>query len=120
DFSHISPFAIALLVLIGALASGRIQIAWPRLLILLGLLWLALSHGRHQMLLGVTAPILLASALARPWPANDKDAKPLFAALAAAGFAVLVIARLALPVLRGDDPISPATALAHVPRFVRE
>jgi hypothetical protein len=120
DFSHVSPFAIALLVLIGALALGRIRIAWPRLLILLGILWLALSHGRHQMLLGVTAPILLATALAKPWPANDKESKPLFAVLAAAGFAALVIARLALPVARGDDPISPVTALAHVPRFVRE
>ncbi len=120
DFSHVSPFAIALLALIGALASGRIRIAWPRLLILLGILWLALSHGRHQMLLGVTAPILLAASLAKPWPAKNRDDKPLFVALAAAGFAVLMIARLALPVVRGDDPISPVTALAHVPRFVRE
>ena len=28
--------------------------------------------------------------------------------------------RLALPVTRGDEAITPATALAHVPRFVRE
>ena len=26
----------------------------------------------------------------------------------------------ALPIVRGDDPVTPATALAHVPRFVRE
>ena len=25
-----------------------------------------------------------------------------------------------LPVVRGDDPVSPVTAMAHVPRFVRE
>ena len=79
DFSHISPFAIALLILIGALSLGRIRIAWPRLLILLGILWLALSHSRHQMLLGATAPILLASSLAKPWPANNQASKPLFA-----------------------------------------
>jgi hypothetical protein len=42
------------------------------------------------------------------------------AALAATGFALLAVARLALPVTRGDDPVTPASALAHVPRFVRE
>jgi hypothetical protein len=120
DFTSLSPFAIALLVTIGALALGRIRIAWPRLVILLAILWLALSHGRHQMLLGVTAPILLAASLARPWPATEEPAKPLYALLAAAGFAALIIARLAVPVARGDDPISPVTALGHVPRFVRE
>ena len=120
DFSHISPFAIALLVLIGALATGSVRMSWPRLLILLAVLWLALSHGRHQMLLGVTAPILLASALATPWPATGRDSKTHFAALAAAGFTLLLIARLATPVVRSDDPVSPVTALNHVPRFVRE
>ena len=120
DFSHVSPFAIALLALIGALASGRIRIAWPRLLILLGILWLALSHGRHQMLLGVTAPILLAASLAKPWPAKNQTTSRCSSRWLLSGFAVLMIARLALPVVRGDDPISPVTALAHVPRFVRE
>jgi hypothetical protein len=120
DFSHLSSFAIALLVTIGALATGRIRVGWARLAILLAILWLALNHGRHQMLLGVTAPILLASSLTLPWPARPKDSKPLFAALAAAGFIVLTIARLAWPVARGDDPVSPVTALNHVPRFLRE
>jgi hypothetical protein len=91
-----------------------------RLLLLTGLVWLALSHARHQMLLGVTAPILLSAALARAWPAKSQTQPPLFAALAALGFVVLIAARLALPVSRGDDPVSPVSALAHVPRFVRE
>jgi hypothetical protein len=120
DFSHLSPFAIALLVTIGALATGRIRVGWTRLAILLAILWLALSHSRHQMLLGVTAPILLVPSLALPWPARPQDGKPLFAALTVAGFAVLIIARLAWPAARGDDPASPVTALNHVPRFVRE
>lgn len=41
-------------------------------------------------------------------------------ALAAASFAALILVRLALPVRRGDNAVSPVTALAHVPRFVRE
>ena len=120
DFTSLSPFAIALLVTIGAFALGQIRIAWPRLLILLAILWLALSHGRHQMLLGVTAPILLVTALAEPWPAAQGNSNPAYGSLAVVGFVLVLIARLALPAARGDDPITPATALAHIPRFVRE
>ena len=120
DFSTLSPFAIALLVTIGAFALGQMRIAWPRLLILLAILWLALSHGRHQMLLGVTAPILLVTALAEPWPAAQGNSNPVYGSIAVVGFALVLLARLAIPAVRSDDPISPATALAHIPRFVRE
>jgi hypothetical protein len=120
DFAQVSPFEIALLAAIFVLGSGKLRVPAFRLLILLGLVWMALAHSRHQMLLGVVAPILLAPSLARAWPAKDESGKPWMMALAAAGFALLAVARLALPVTRGDDPVTPATALAHVPRFVRE
>ncbi|HWM61315.1 MAG TPA: hypothetical protein VNN98_04145 [Rhizomicrobium sp.] len=120
DFTQLSPFAIALLTALFVLGSGKLKIPAIRLLILLGLVWLALVHGRHQMLLGVTAPILLAASLARPWPAKQQNSPRSFAVLAALGFVALIAARLAIPVARGDDPVSPVSALAHVPRFVRE
>ena len=120
DFSRISPFEIALLAGLGAFALGRIKVPPVRLLILLGIVWMALSHTRHQMLFGVTAPILLATALAQAWPAKGHGGNILLAPLAAAAFVVLIVARLMVPIVRGDDPVTPATALAHVPRFVRE
>lgn len=120
DFSHVSPFAIALLTTLFVLGSGKLKVPAIRLAVLLGLVWLALSHGRHQMLLGVVAPILLAPSLGKAWPTKNESGKPAWAALAAAGFAALVLIRVALPVVRSDDPVSPVTALAHVPRFVRE
>jgi hypothetical protein len=120
DFSTLSPFAIALLAALFVMGSGRLKVPPLRLLILLGLTWLALAHGRHQMLLGVCAPLLLAPSLAKAWPAKDETPHPLFAALAALGFVALILARMTVPVARGDDPVSPVTALAHVPRFVRE
>jgi hypothetical protein len=120
DFTSLTPFAIALLAAIGALAMGRIRLSPSRTAVLLGLVWLALSHSRHQMLLGITAPILLAPALNKAWPAGNKSGNPIFAGVAALGFAVLIGLRLVLPVVRGDDPVSPMTALEHVPRFVRE
>lgn len=120
DFTQISPFAIALLAALFVLGRGRLKVPALRLLILVGLVWLALAHGRHQMLLGVSAPLLLAPSLAKAWPAKTESGKPLFAILAVLGLAVLIVARLAVPVVRGDDPVSPVSALAHVPRFVRE
>ncbi|MDB5733367.1 MAG: putative rane protein [Alphaproteobacteria bacterium] len=119
DFSHVSPFAIALLASLFVFGSGKIRIPMFRLLLLVGLAWLALNHGRHQMLLGVVAPLLLAPSLGRVWPAPGEPGKPLFAALALTGFSALIALRAALPVVRGNDPVSPATALAHVPLFVR-
>ena len=124
DVSQISPFLIALMALLALGLAGRLKLAMPRLVLLLILVWLALVHARHQMLVGVCAPLLLAPALAKTAPAkNDKrDDKgaPLFAFLAALLIAILAVARLMLPVARTDDAATPATALAHVPRFVRE
>ena len=120
DFSHVSPFALALLAALFVLGSGKIRVPPLRLLLLVALVWLALSHGRHQMLLGVTAPILLAASLARTWPAKNQTGAPLLAGFAVLGFFILIAARLAVPVARGEDSVSPVSALAHVPRFVRE
>ena len=120
DFSTLSPFATALLALIAVLALGKIKVPPFRGLILLGLIWLALAHGRHQMLLGVAAPLLLLPSLARAWPAGDENVSP-WLARAACGLLILALAaRAALPSWRSDDPVSPGAALAHVPRFARE
>ena len=120
DFSHVTPFAIALLVTLFVWGRGLVKVPLLRLLLVLGLTGLALMHARHQMLLGVTAPILLAEALGRAWPAKSQNQPPLFAAMAGLALIVLAAMRLAIPVVRPDDPVTPASALAHVPRFVRE
>ncbi|MBA2589760.1 MAG: hypothetical protein H0U98_14175 [Alphaproteobacteria bacterium] len=120
DFSHISPFVISLFVTLFVMSSGRLRVPAFRLAVLLGVVWMALAHGRHQMLLGVTAPILLAPSLANAWPAKNGITKAWLLPLLAAGFAALILVRLTLPVARTDDPVSPVTAMAHVPRFVRE
>jgi hypothetical protein len=120
DFSHISPLAIALLAALFLLGSGKVKVPPLRMLLLVGLVWLALSHMRHQMLLGVTAPILLASALAKTWPAREEPSSHLFASVAAALLLGMVAARLILPVARTDGPVTPALALAHVPPSLRQ
>jgi hypothetical protein len=120
DFSTLSPFAIALLASLYVFGSGKITVPPIRLLLVVGLVAVALMHSRHQMLLGIVAPMLLAPSLAKAAPARDEKAQPLFAALAIILLAVAAVSRLMLPITRGDDRVTPASALAHVPRFVRD
>jgi hypothetical protein len=120
DFTHPSPLEFAVLGALCVLALGKVRVKPVRLVILLGLVHLALSHARHQMLLGVAGPLLLAPALAAAWPAKDEKTSPL-PALGTGLLLVLGVAlRLWIAVPRGQDAISPGAALAHVPRFLRE
>ena len=90
---------LALLASLFVLGSGQVKVAPIRLLLLLGLTWLALSHQRHQMLLGVTAPILLAPFLAKTWPAKNESQSAFVGSLAGLALAALVVVRLVVPVV---------------------
>jgi hypothetical protein len=117
DLTHLTPFPIALLCLMGLSATGRLKLPPWRILILLGVSYLALSHVRHQMLFGVIAPMLVAPALR-----FDSGEKPLPSWLAPAGLAllmVMIVARVLVPTMRGDDRVTPMTALQHVPLSLR-
>lgn len=88
-----------------------------RLCILLGLLYMTLLQARHQMLLGIVAPLLLAEPLARaldnrPQPARySRRTWPVFLAL----FAVLAGGRFVWPISDIlDTPLTPSAALARV------
>ena len=120
DFHQVTPFEIALLAGFAVLAQGSVRVSMPRLIILLALVHLGLQHSRHQMIFGIAAPLLLAPSLAKAWPAPSGSAPPWPAALAVAALLLALTARLLVPVTRGDDASSPVTALAHLPRFVRE
>jgi hypothetical protein len=119
DFARPSPLEYALLGTMFVLAQGKVRVKPVRVLILLGLVHLALSHARHQMLLGVAGPLLLAPALAAAWPAKNQSTSPLPAVAAALLLALGFGMRLAIPAPRGQDAISPRAALAHVPPALR-
>jgi hypothetical protein len=107
-----SPFLIALAGLVYLGVIRKLKLPPIRLLIVVGLVWLALAHVRHQMLFGIVAPLIVAEALGEPRPSR---AVPSW--LAPIGVAVLVFMiaiRLAIPTRRGDDAVTPMTALAHV------
>jgi hypothetical protein len=120
DFSQVSPLLVALFTSFFVLGSGKVKIPIIRLLLILGLVWLALAHSRHQMLLGVIAPVLLSPALAKTWPAKSQTSPPQFSVLAAVILATLIVVRLMVPVAIADGPRSPVSAMAHLPPSIRE
>ncbi len=119
DVGHLSPLLLALLATILVLAMGKVRLPRIRALLITALIYLALAHARHQMLFGVAAPLLAAPALGRAWPTRASAANPWLARGAAILLALLLIARLVWPAMRGEDRVSPVAALAHVPQDLR-
>jgi hypothetical protein len=122
--------------LLGALLIGftaGVRLAPMRLVLLLGLVHMALQHVRHADILAVVGPLALAAPLGPSLVALtgggapsrlalwfDRLARP--AGVAAAALALVLAVALALPnvlrpVVRGDDAVTPAAALAAAQRL---
>jgi hypothetical protein len=101
-----------------------------RLLLLVALVHMALQHVRQEAVLAVLAPMLLAEPFGRAmrpgqpgprltppvgWKPNWRVPSVLVASVLAAGAALVVGTRLAIPLVRVDNGNVPVTALAHVP-----
>ncbi len=117
DFSQLSAFAIALLVTLYVCLGRGVRVPPVRLLLLLAMFYMSLQHVRHQLVLAVLAPLILAAPVGQALGHAREAVRPARALLA--GFAVAAVLllglRVALPVQRVDGPTSPVTALAHVP-----
>jgi hypothetical protein len=128
NFHQLQPLEIWLMLVLGIACSGRMRLPWLRLLLLLGLLHLALKHGRNIAVLGLVSPFLMATPLARQWQAtagSAPDAEALdrvFRALAvrarpaaSAAVAMLMAAVVAASVASGKFvPLSDRTPEAAV------
>ncbi len=115
-FNGLQPLEAVLIVGLYFTFTRGARLPLIRLLILLGLLHMALHHARHQMLVGLVVPLLIAEPLSVVLPPNQPEWRVgRWRAGSLAAMAGLVALRLLLPVVRGDSPMSPVTALAHVP-----
>ncbi|HEV2187034.1 MAG TPA: hypothetical protein VGR70_07485 [Stellaceae bacterium] len=122
--------------LLGAIALGftlRTSLPWSRLLLLLGLFYMALAHVRHADLLGLVAPIAVAAAfgpalvrllrpaagspISRAATALARPARPpAYALVLVLGFAASLPALLHPPARTGDA-VTPQAALAAAQRL---
>lgn len=115
--SGLQPLTLAVGTSLFVLLWRGAKIAPLRLVVLLGLLYMALLHARHQMVLGIAGSLLLAAPLAQTLA--NRPVKLHLRRRNLAFFAVLVLAlagaRLLVPFERSDGPVTPKTALAHLP-----
>jgi hypothetical protein len=117
NFTTFTPFEGGLLVtLLVCLAKG-VRVPLMRLLLVLFIFHMALQHQRHQLVVAILIPLLLAEPIGRAFGRTPRRAPmtgpgKVFLAVFVAG---LAISRLVVPVSRGDDAITPVSALAHVP-----
>jgi hypothetical protein len=118
NLAQLSPFTVTLLVMLFVLATAKVRLPVSRAALIVALTYLALSHVRHVMLFGIAAPLLAAPAMGASWPAKAASGK-FFAKIAMALAGMLLLARLVNPAARGEDPVTPAAALASVPESVR-
>jgi len=122
DFAHPNAMEFALLALIGLALVKPVRLAPMRVLLLVGLIHMSLQHIRHEMLLATIAPMLLAKPIANALDAHAPSVRlaPKLIAGALALAALLMGARLALPIARGDSATSPKRALEAVPAALRD
>lgn len=123
DFSHLQPIELVVAAALYVILSRGVKVPAVRAVILLGLLHLTLQHQRHQIVVAVIAPLLLAEPLSRSLGVARERARSRLSAAAACGalalMASLTVVRFLVPVLRTDDAVSPVTALSGVPASVR-
>ncbi len=124
DFSHIGTMELALLTLLGLTLIRPFSMPPIRAALLIALVAMALQHSRHQVLLGILAPMLLARPIAAAigmGNAGEEGRRIARIALTATVAAALAIggARLIAPIERTDGASAPISALRAVPPELR-
>ena len=123
DFSQVQPFELVLLAAIYAFMTRGVKLPPWRALIVLGLLYLALQHQRHQIVFALAAPLLLAEPLSLSLGKHSAQAHSRLATMLTLGAVLFMITtaflRLAIPGVRVDSPVAPIAALEHVPPELR-
>jgi len=122
DFARFDPLLLWIGLAIAGGFSLRLRLPWPRTLMVLLLLYLALTHVRNEELLGIITPLLLAAPLARHlqspstqgWPVDRGQRSTAMPLAALATIAAGVLATAVALDRRGLEPrgdVAPAAAV---------
>jgi hypothetical protein len=124
NFQTLQPLEVAMMTLLYFAFTRPIRLPIVRVILLIGLLHLALQHGRHQMIAGLVGALILAQPLGRALggaPNENADWSPSlrWAFFGLAFVTLLTVIRVAHPAVHTDDRVSPTSALNHVPMELR-
>lgn len=115
-------FQLALLATLFMLLWKGVKVPPVRLFLLLGLLFLAFAHVRHQAVFVIVAALLLPGVFGRSagrQAALNKSASPLVHGVLAAILLAGIAVRLAVPMPQPDSKSNPLAAIAKVPVNLR-
>ena len=126
DFSRVQPLEACIAALGYVCITRGIKVSTVRIVLLAALLYLAIAHVRHGMIAGILGAAVLAeplgAALGRLSPAISTAGVPIerrrrgvMPAAAGVLLVLIAVARLSVPIVRGDDLSTPVSALRHVP-----
>ena len=120
-------FGAALIAVLFTLGYRGVRVPLLRLLLMMALLWLALSQMRHQPLWGIASVLLLSRPIAVSLGAEQErpafwrqagiaqDRLPAAWISVTTLFLALAIGRAVLPIERPDTRSYPSAAIAHIP-----
>jgi len=117
NFSQFGAFEAGILVTLLVCLGFGVRVPLIRLVLLLFIFHMALQHQRHQLVVAVIVPLLLAEPIGRAFARAPRRTETTLPGRAALALLVvgLAVYRMIVPATRGDDAISPVSALAHVP-----
>uniref|UniRef100_Q07PD5 Glycosyltransferase RgtA/B/C/D-like domain-containing protein n=1 Tax=Rhodopseudomonas palustris (strain BisA53) TaxID=316055 RepID=Q07PD5_RHOP5 len=76
DFSKFGPFEASLLALLGVALWRGLTLPWPRLLLVLGLIHMALAHVRSIESFALLVPLILAKPWSEQWLSRSRGPTP--------------------------------------------
>jgi hypothetical protein len=124
DFSRVQPLELMILAGLALGLSGKVRLPPVRLLMLLGLIHGALSHGRNEQLLGIVGAVILAEPLGTSLGRGHAEVLGVAWRRVAAGAVLLataaLVGRLVAPLDPGRTGAAFAATLDRVPLEVRE
>lgn len=117
DFGQLTTLQVGMFVTLFACLARGVRLPPLRAALLLFLLYMALKQFRQEIVLAFLAPLLLS----RPIAAVSGTIAPRtldppgFKVIVTIGWALMLCARLAIPVPMSDSITKPVTAMRHVP-----
>jgi hypothetical protein len=121
SISEDKPFLLIAVAALALLLYRRPSISPVRLGLLALLVYLAVTHARHQPMLAIVATLILVKPLAvssRGSSPTDAPLKPLLDVFLL-GLILLSAVRLSIPLQRGDGATYPASAIQALPQALR-